>query len=169
VYRTSFNFPDIDTENPEIERLWALSQIEQIENQSNTGALANSEARDMIRELGLGYQLVTDETSMVVLSDESFEQHGIERRNRQRVGLERVAQATRSKTAPVSYVVDHGRPLTSGSAPTHRSPNAGNTGGGGGGGGFNGGGALSPMAVIAMVTMVLAALLSLRADRARVE
>ena len=163
VYRTRFDFPDIDTGNPEIERLWALSQIEQIEHQSNTGALANSEARDMIRELGLGYQLVTDETSMVVLSDESFDQHGIERRNRQRVGLERVAQSARSKTAPVSYVVDQGRPLTSGSAPTHRSPS---TGGGGGGGG---GGALSPISVIAMVTMVLTAMLSLRADRARVE
>ena len=168
VYRTRFDFPEIDTENPEIERLWALSQIEQIENQTNAGALPDSEARGMIRELGLGYQLVTDETSMVVLSDESFAQHGIERRNQQRVGLERVAQSARSRTAPVSYVVDQGRPLTTGSAPTHRRPSAGDSGGGGGGS-LGGGGALSPISVIAMVAMVLAAMFSLRADRSRVE
>ena len=34
VYRTSFIFPATDTENPEIERLWALDQIEGVELQA---------------------------------------------------------------------------------------------------------------------------------------
>ena len=163
LYRTRFQFPEVDTDNPEIERLWALNQIERIEDRRGAGALPESEARDMIRQLGLGYQLVTDETSMVVLSDESFEQHGIERSNRQRVGREQVAQSARSKTTtPVSYVADRGRPLTSGSAPSHQRRSSGGSSGGGGG-------ALSPLTAIGILAMVLAAAFSLKGDRSRAE
>ncbi len=37
TYRTTFDFPDVDTENPEIERLWALDQIEQIDRRKMLG------------------------------------------------------------------------------------------------------------------------------------
>jgi len=163
VYRTRFEFPEVDTDNPEIERLWALNQIERIEDRRSAGALPDREAGDMIRELGLGYQLVTDETSMVVLSDASFEQHGIERRNQRRTGREHVAQSARAQQAPTSYVVDRGSPFTGGSAPTHRPR------GSGGGGGGGGGGSLSPLTALGMLAMALAAAFSLRGDRQRVE
>jgi len=91
TYTTSSNFPDIDTDNPEIERLWALDQIEQMELRANRGEMPASESEDAIRDLGLEYKLVTDETSMLVLADESFEKYGIDRRNRKRLGPLRIA------------------------------------------------------------------------------
>ncbi|MGI9242786.1 MAG: VIT and vWA domain-containing protein, partial [Verrucomicrobiales bacterium] len=165
IYRTRFEFPEVDTANPEIERLWALNQIERIEDKRSAGALPEREAGDMIRELGLGYQLVTDETSMAVLSDASFEHHGIERRNQRRTGREHVAQSARAQQAPVSYVVDRGSPLTGGSAPTHRPRGSGRSSSSGGGGG----GSLSPLTALGMLAMALAAAFSLRGDRQRVE
>ena len=129
VYRTSFTLPEADSENPEIERLWALDQIEQLEFQVDAGTLPASESSQGIRDLGVQYQLVTDETSMLVLGDEGFERHGIERKNRQRVQREHSAQAARSKvSAPVKRRVDTQKPFTPSRAPSF--------GGGGGGGAF---------------------------------
>ena len=139
VYRTNFTFPEVDTENPEIERLWALDQIEQFELLANTGNLPVTESRDAIRDLGLQYQLVTDETSMLVLADDAFERHGIERKNRERVLRERSAQSARTATpAPVSRRVDTHQPFTPSRAPSLGS------------GGGDGGGALPPLVVILM-------------------
>ncbi len=56
--------------------------------------------RSQIVDLGTAYSLVTDYTSMVVVREEVFETEGIDRRNAQRVGRERQAQAARA-TAPV--------------------------------------------------------------------
>ncbi len=139
TYRTTFQFPDIDTENPEIERLWALDQIEQIELQANTGKIPEDESRHAIRDLGLEYQLVTDETSMLVLADEAFQRHGIERHNQQRVARERSAQSARAAApAPTNRRVDSQKPFTSSRAPRHSS------------GGGGGGGALPPLVVLLM-------------------
>jgi Ca-activated chloride channel family protein len=143
VYRTSFTFPETDTENPEIERLWALDQIEQLEFQANAGLMPGGESENAIRDLGLQYQLVTDETSMLVLADDAFQRHGIERHNRERVQREHSAQSARAAApAPVNRRVDQAQPFT-----PSRAPRIGNGGGGGGGGG---GGALPPFVVIAM-------------------
>ena len=160
TYRTRFEFPAVDTANPEIERLWALSQIEQIEGERDAGVLPGGEASDMVRDLGLRFQLVTDETSMVVLTDEAFDRHGIERHNKQRVARERGAQAARSSQAPTSYVVDRRQPLTNGSAPRH-SPRRSS----GGGGSLGGGGALHPLTVLAMIALALGGAASLRGKR----
>jgi len=130
TYTTDFEFPTLEKSNPEIERLWALSQIEQIELQKNTGALPPAESEHAIRDLGVEYQLVTDETSMVVLSDESFERRGIERRNQKRVAIERQAQAVRNEQpTATNYRVDSHRPLTT--EKTRRKSFGGDGGGGG--------------------------------------
>jgi Ca-activated chloride channel family protein len=138
TYETDFEFPEIATDNPEIERLWALSQIEQIEFKRNAGLVPDTEGAHAIRDLGLEYQLVTDETSMVVLSDESFERRMIERKNVKRVAVERQAQAARSSQPAGNYQVDAHRPLTSGK--THRS--------------FGGGGAFSPAGSALMLLLL---------------
>ncbi len=136
TYRTTFQFPDIDKGNPEIERLWALDQIEQIELQSNTGKIPEDESRCAIRDLGLLYQLVTDETSMLVLADEAFQRHGIDRHNQQRIARERSAQSARaSAPAPSNRRVDTRKPFTPSNAPRHSS---------------GGGGALPPLVVLLM-------------------
>jgi Ca-activated chloride channel family protein len=157
TYRTSFTFPEVDTDNPEIERLWALDQIEQFELQTNRGEMPAGESENAIRDLGLAYQLVTDETSMLVLSDEAFERHSVTRNNRQRVAIERKAQSIRAAAPrPTNYRVDSKAPLTSGNAPRISPPSS--SGGGGGGGG-----ALPPFAVILMLLFSgLAAKLGIR-------
>jgi Ca-activated chloride channel homolog len=150
TYTTSFNFPEIDTDNPEIERLFALNRIEMIDDQENAGLLPASEARDSIEALGVKYQLVTDHTSMVMLSDESFAERGIERRNKTRVTEERRAQAVRAAQPVKSYRVDESAPMFKHHAPT-LAPNGGTDRTSSGGGG--GGGALDPISVL----MILAA------------
>ncbi len=106
VYSTQFNFPDVDTDNPELERLWALSRIEMFEDLANSGRMPSSESKSQVRDLGVNYQLVTDETSMLVLSDAKFAEHKIERRNKARVAAEHVAQSARAKAPVKNYRVD---------------------------------------------------------------
>jgi len=102
VYTTGFDFPDIDESYPEIERLWALDQIEHLETQADIGAMEIHESEDAVRDLGVHYQLVTDETSMVVLADEAFAERGIERKNKQRVAAEEQARSARRQHAGTS-------------------------------------------------------------------
>ncbi len=97
--------PEIDTDNPEIERLWALSTIEEVMNQVRVHGEAE-DLRNNIVELATKYSLVTDYTSMVVLDESEMENLGIDRQNSQRIAKERQAQETR-QTAPVqNYRVD---------------------------------------------------------------
>jgi len=111
TYTTSFEFPELDTDNPELERLWALSRIEEIEGLADTGLLDWEESRDALRDLGVGYQLVTDETSMLVLSDAAFDRHGIQRRNQQRTAVEHQAQAQRRGQPVRNRRVDEQKPM----------------------------------------------------------
>ena len=110
VYRTTFDFPEVDTDNPEIERLWALAQIEQLELKALVGAMPTSESEDAIEHLGVAYQIVTDQTAMVVLDDERFDRRGIERRNRDRIALEQSAQSARAQQPVKNYRVDEQKP-----------------------------------------------------------
>lgn len=66
TYTTDFEFPDIDTDNPELERLWALAMIEKIEALERIGTMPVTESENAIRDLGLEYQIVTDYTSIVL-------------------------------------------------------------------------------------------------------
>jgi len=110
-YQTRVEFPAIATDNPEIERLWAMSRIEEIETRADMGLAPHEEARHAIRDLGVDYQLVTDETSMLVLADEAFTRHGVERRNRARVATEHAAQARRAQQPVVGHRVDRKEPM----------------------------------------------------------
>ncbi|WP_395748532.1 VIT and VWA domain-containing protein [Prosthecobacter sp.] len=149
IYRTKFRFPDKDEANPEIERLWAMDQIEQFELKANTGVMPSGESESAIADLGVKYQLVTDHTSMLVLGDDSFVKQGVERHNQQRVATERSAQAARSAApAPVSYRVDNAsQPFTPSAAPVVSSRGSG-----------SGAGALSPWAALSMALFAVAAL-----------
>ena len=60
------------------------------------------EARQSIRDIGVSYQIVTDQTSMVVLTDEAFAEHGIDRRNLRRSDAEAQARAVRT-SQPIQY------------------------------------------------------------------
>lgn len=110
-YTTTLDFPEQATDYPELERLWAMSQIEQIELHQSIGKMKPSEAKDSIRDLGVAYQLVTDETSMIVLADEGFQRHGIERKNQQRIAAEQAAQTQRQSA--YANATSTGAPLKS--------------------------------------------------------
>ena len=133
TYNTTFNFPETSNEHPEIERLWAMSQIEKIEFEKMIGKQSPSESKDAIADIGVAYQIVTDETSMIVLSDEKFQNYGIERKNKMRLAEERKAQQARKQTAAQNNRIDQQQPMFSHPAPRPTQ-----------GGGNGGGGALSP-------------------------
>lgn len=127
TYTTTFDFPETDTDNPEIERLWALAQIEQIELKEAIGQLPPSESKDAITSLGVTYQLVTDHTSMLVLDDATHAGRGIDRKNQQRLATERAAQSVRASQPVKNYQVDASQPTY-----TSPAPHVSHSGGGGG-------------------------------------
>ena len=149
-YTTVFEFPELDTDNPELERLWALERTEHHEARRQAGLLPAEEAELAIRDLGLEYQIVTDYTSMVILSDEAFEARGIERRNRKRTVREHAAQATRAAQPVRSYRVDEAQPMFPDRAPRK---------------GWGGGGAVDPLSGVVALSLVGFSLLSRRRKR----
>ncbi|MCP5023929.1 MAG: VWA domain-containing protein [bacterium] len=128
VYSTTFDFPEFTDEYPELERLWALDRIDTIQLEMDRGRMAEKEGGDAIRDLGIAYQIVTDETSMLVLRDDSFAKRGIDRNNKQRMLEEHAAQIVRNNNPVVSNRVDSSKPAFKGNA-----PRLGRSGGGGGG------------------------------------
>ena len=126
-YETAVKFPEQSLAYPELERLWAMSRIEQIELLRSIGKLSESESKESVRDLGVAYQLVTDETSMIVMADEGFQRHGIERKNQDRTQREQSAQSQRRSATVQSTRVDQQNPMFNAPAPR--------IGGGGGGGG----------------------------------
>jgi len=113
-YRSEFTFPDVSTSNPEIERLWAYAQIQELKNKANYLGTSAEDYRSAIVDTAVEYGLVTDFTSMLVMSDEQFEANGIKRTNRDRRNAEQAAQATRSNTAVTTNRVDQNSPAFSG-------------------------------------------------------
>jgi len=116
TYTTQFDFPETDTSNPELERLWALAMTEDVTAREYAGVMPESEAKDAIRDLGVKYQLVTDYTSMLVLGDSDFAKRGIDRNNKQRIEVEHAAQTARVQAPPVSRRVDSSQPMFSGNS-----------------------------------------------------
>lgn len=107
------DFPEIDTDNPEIERLWALSMIDEMMQEIREMGESAS-LKQAIVNLGTEYSLVTDYTSMVVLSEEQMEEAGIQRRNADRVNRERTAQQQRNNQPAKNYRVDQNKQNPSG-------------------------------------------------------
>lgn len=104
-WETATILPQQDTDNPEIERLWALSTIEEVmENIRDNGE--NAALRDKVVQIGTEYSLVTDYTSMLVLNEQEMEGLGIQRTNAHRVYKERQAQQQKQQQKATNYRVD---------------------------------------------------------------
>ena len=138
VYTAQLEFPAVDEADPELERLWAQARIDELVLQRDLGLLPEGEAADAILGYGVDYQLVTDETSMLVVSDERFAAEGIDRRNRERTAVEHQAQAARSTQGPVNRRVDEAQPAFPDRAPR-----------------FGGGGAIDPMTLAGAALLLL--------------
>ncbi len=121
VYATTFELPKVDTENPELERMFALHRVEAISTAVDRGLADADESKTAIRDLGLQYQIVTEETSMLVLKDEAFTRRGIERKNLAKTEMERAAQAIRTSQPVVDRQVDKHRPAFHAPSFSHHS------------------------------------------------
>jgi Ca-activated chloride channel family protein len=122
TYSTRFDFLDVSTDYPELERMWAMAGIERVVMKENAGFATPEDAKKSISALGIKYQLVTDYTSMIVLSDGDFAKRGIERTNAQRIAVEDHARSSRG--GPVSTRVDGSRPMFNGTAATTKGGGA---------------------------------------------
>jgi Ca-activated chloride channel family protein len=122
TYTTRFDFPDVSTDYPELERMWAMAGIERVVMKENAGFTTPDDAQKSIRTLGIKYQLVTDYTSMIVLTDGDFAKRGIERTNAGRIAIEEKARSSRS--TPVSTRVDNSHPMFNGPAATTKGGGA---------------------------------------------
>ncbi len=125
TYQTRFNFPTVNVSNPEVERLWAYASIEDMQAEIEDFG-EEADFKQGITDVALEYSLVTDYTSMVVMSEEQFTQRGVQRRNKSRRELETAAQAQRAVQPANTKRVDSGNPMFTSPRPSF--------GGGGGGG-----------------------------------
>ena len=100
VWTTEAVLPEQDLDNPEIERLWAMSAIEEISEKIRQNGERRALKNDIVK-LATEYSLVTDYTAMVVLSRQEMEGLGINANNARRVQKERQVQ-TRKAAAPVN-------------------------------------------------------------------
>jgi Ca-activated chloride channel family protein len=141
VYQSRFEFPGQAARNPEIERLWAYATIEDLQNQIDYLG-EDPDSRQAIIDLAKEYSLVTDDTSMVVLREEQFQYHGIERRNQARVAKEQAARQQRSAAPVANNRVDSQQPM-------YGSPRAYPSSG------HSGGGAFGPWLLLLMVPLLL--------------
>jgi Ca-activated chloride channel family protein len=123
-WHTQATLPDVDTANPELERLWALAKIEQkMEQVREQGE--SEQLRKQITDIGVNYSLVTDYTSMLVVTDDVMETQGIQRRNADRVQAERKAQQQRASQPMQNHRVDSGSNNSQGSFNNRPSPGIG--------------------------------------------
>lgn len=126
IFTTTAELPAIDSSNPEIERLWAGSRIEEMMKDIRL----EGETEDRIsgiQDLATEFGLVTEYTSMLVMESVAFEEAGIDRRNLDRSETEAQARAQRSTQAVAQHRVDTVNPAF-GLAPVatvHRSRSSG--------------------------------------------
>ena len=104
-WSTTTILPDVASQNPELERLWALAKIDQAMAEIRENG-ENAALRKQVTALGVDYSLVTDYTSMLVATDDVMETQGIQRRNADRVAVERSAQAQKTNQPASNYRVD---------------------------------------------------------------
>lgn len=127
VYSSQIEFTSSNTLNPEIERLWAYAKIEDMQQEmDNFGE--DADLKQAVVDLSTEYGLVTDYTSMVVVSDKAFESLGIKQHNKQRLTIEKQAQQKRASNSVATHRVDVNKPMFQSKRPSYS---------GSGGGSFN--------------------------------
>jgi len=125
TYETTIEFPVSSVAHPELERLWAFAAINEMQNRLDYFG-EDSDAEQAITDLALENSLVTEYTSMIAMTEEAFVARGIDRRNRDRVEIERDARDQRLTAGVQNNRVDTARPLY-----TSNRASAGSSGGAG--------------------------------------
>ena len=137
TWSTVFEFPENAYLHPEIERLWAYSRIEDLQNRLDYFG-EGADLEQAITDIAVENGLVTDYTSMIVLREERFDELGINRFNRSRIEKEQLARQERSVQGVRDNRVDHNQPMY-----TQPRSNHG-----------NGGGALGPWMMLLLLPLL---------------
>ncbi|WP_421867268.1 VIT and vWA domain-containing protein [Motiliproteus sp.] len=128
TYQTRVQLPAQSSDHPELERLWALRQIEALQQQQDYyagDASVESDTKQAITDLAVQYGLVTDYTSLLVVEEQVFQQLGIERRNQKRIETEHQARQDRSQNWQQSGSTNNGSTADSGQTNSaHSNSNA---------------------------------------------
>ncbi len=82
--KDTVTLPAEDTQNPEIQQLWALDMVHAIEIENLLGLVSDADAKARITQIGVDYQLVTDYTAMIVVDDKTLKQYGVDDDNTSR-------------------------------------------------------------------------------------
>lgn len=141
-YKTRFEFPKESTTNPEIERLWAFAKIQELKDKADYLGTSTQDHRSAITSTAIEYGLVTDFTSMIVMTDEQFEANGIKRNNRKRRQQEQDAKDKRVNAPVVQRQVGKSKPAFTKKRPSY-------SGGGGGG-------AINPLSLLMLMPLIVA-------------
>lgn len=126
-YHTQVQLPKTDSRHPELERLWAFAQIDNLQQQMDYLG-EDSDTKQAATDLAIEYSLVTPYTSMVVVEEEQFAKYGIQRNNTKRLAKEQQAEQARANQLVQSNRADQNKPMYSNTTPSHS--------GGGSGGSF---------------------------------
>ena len=87
----ALDFAETNTDNPEIERMWAWHKMERLKRMHEMNK--DQSLVDQIVQLGEGYSITSEFTSFLVLeNDEEYKRWKIERRNATRIARDRQAQ-----------------------------------------------------------------------------
>jgi len=127
-YQTQINLPDKAHSNPELERLWAFSTIQDLNKQMKYLEQTDADTERAIEALALEYGFLTDYTSLLVVEDAVFDQFGIERTNKLRVKKEQQAREQRAGQPSNQRRSDEAQPMFRQSAPSHSGSGGGSLG-----------------------------------------
>ncbi|WP_282606362.1 VIT and VWA domain-containing protein [Pelagibius sp. Alg239-R121] len=144
-YRMHYDFPEVQTRNPEIERLWGFAAIEDLMQDMELFG-STEDGKQAVTDLAVENGLVTPFTSMVVVREKLFAQYGIDRLNRDRLASEASAQQARTSQPIQSKPVAQTGSKSAGSA--FSNDRASYSGGGSGGSSGGGAGAIDPLILV---------------------
>ncbi|WNC68585.1 VIT and VWA domain-containing protein [Thalassotalea nanhaiensis] len=125
-YNSRFNFAKENELHPELERLWAFATIQNIQDKMDYLG-ADKDSEQAITDMAIEYGLVTDYTSMLVMREEQFAAHGIDRKNQQRVTKEHAARANRARAPVRNNRIDNSKPAFTKSRPSFSGGGGGST------------------------------------------
>ncbi len=147
------DLPEVDESNPELERLYAMAAIEDLERAEWLDGRPESETREGIVDMALAYSLVTDHTSMVVVREDRKAQYGLGSENLARRMREEDAARVRSIAGNQVQVHTGGAPLA-GPKASNAPGRARQRSASGGSGRSGGGGALGPVELLALIALI---------------
>lgn len=139
--------PKLDESNPELERLYAMQAITDLERAEWLEGKSANETRNAIVDMAVAYSLVTDHTAMVVVANDRKAAYGLGFANAERRAHETVAAQTRAKHGNQVQVQTGGQQLA-GPRAAHAPSRAARRSSSGGGG------ALGPFELLGILALL---------------